>query len=84
MPPSGRCWGLYERLAAKSQRLAGQFGLAIPIIALPEVKGIPIAVKDLSREGRGSITLRRIRTKPVSSGLMSLPGGYAAKPLSFW
>lgn len=76
--------GLYERLAVKSQRLAENLGLAVPTIAMREMTGIPIALRDLSREDRGSITLRRIKTTPIPAGSMSIPGGYAAKPLTLW
>jgi hypothetical protein len=87
--------GLYERIAPKAQRLATQFGLIFPIVTLGQVTGIPIVLRDLSRaaptarkaaggETNGSLTLRRIKLVPVSPQQMSVPAGYASKPLRFW
>jgi len=75
---------LYEKLANKSQKLARQIGLAVPTLAMSKVKGVPIQLRDLSRDEHGTATLRRIKTDPVQPGLMSIPGGYATKPLTLW
>ena len=74
----------YERLSNQTQRLAGQIGFAVPIIAMDKVKGLPIRLRDLSRDEHGSATLRRIETVPVSPQRMSIPGSYAAEPLTLW
>jgi hypothetical protein len=74
----------YERLAAKSQGLAGQLGLTLPNISADEAAGIPIEFLDLSRENTDTITLHRIDTSPVSPKLMQIPSDYEAAPLSLW
>lgn len=76
--------GLYERLAVKSQALASQFGLLIPVIASGQITGIPIAIRDLSRDGDAGVTLRLIKSARVSPDLMRLPTGYQSKPLTLW
>jgi hypothetical protein len=75
---------LYERLSTKSQGLARQLGIEIPIIAMGEVTGIPILLQDLSRDDNGSMTLRSITTAAVPPDLMRLPAGYTAEPLTLW
>lgn len=73
-----------ERLAAKTQGLAGQFGIKIPNIAIHDVAGIPIEMRDLSGENPGSMTLSRIITSAVSPDLMQIPDGYRAEQLTLW
>jgi hypothetical protein len=86
---------MYERIAPKAQRLASQFGLTVPMVALGQVQGIPIVFSDLSRaahasrksgggEAGGSVTLRRINTTAVSPAQMRIPKGYASKQLQLW
>lgn len=75
---------LYERLAQRSQKLARRMGLAVPVITMGKVKGVPILLRDLSRDEHGTLTLSRIKTAPVPPGRMSIPAGYAAKPLALW
>jgi len=77
-------FGFYDHLAAKSQGLARQLGLALPSITTPEVKGIPVEFVDLSRKNRGTMTLQRIDISPVSPDLMRVPGDYKTTPLTPW
>jgi hypothetical protein len=75
---------LYGKLADKSQKLARQIGLAVPTIAIDKTKGVPILVRDLSRDEQGSATLCHVNTAPVAPESMLIPSGYAAKPLTLW
>lgn len=75
---------LYERIAAKGAGLARQLGLALPAFTIAQELGLPITLKDLSREGNGTVTLRRILTSPLSPDQMRIPAGYRAKPLTLW
>jgi hypothetical protein len=77
-------FGFSEKLAAKTQGLAGQFGIKIPNIALHDVAGIPVEMRDLSEEHLGSMTLSRIETSAVSPDLMQIPSGYKAEQLALW
>lgn len=74
----------YERLARRSQRVARQFGVIIPMISTREMKGVPVALHDLSTEEGGSVTLRKISTTVVSAEMLQIPAGYAAEPLVPW
>ncbi len=76
--------GFYEKLAAKSQKTARQFGLSLPILGSPNAEGIPIKMLDLSRDENGSLTLSRIKTSTVAPELMQIPSGYKAEPLALW
>jgi hypothetical protein len=76
--------GFYERIASKGQRLAGQLGVAIPNIPIREVTGIPVELRDLSREESGSVILNHIKTSSISPELMRIPGDYKAVPLTPW
>ena len=73
-----------ERLAAKTQGLASQFGIKIPNIAIHDAAGIPIEMRDLSGEDLGSMTLSRIITSSVAPDLMQIPSGYKAEQLALW
>ena len=73
-----------ERLATKTQGLAGQFGVKIPNIAIREVAGIPIELRDLSGENLGSMTLSRILSTAVSPERMQIPNGYRVEQLTLW
>jgi len=75
---------LYERIATKSQGLARQLGLSLPAVAMAEIAGLPVEMRDLSRDENGSLTLSRIKTAAVSSDAMKIPGGYKAVPLALW
>jgi len=75
---------LYERLARRSQRVAKQFGVVIPVIAVKDMAGVPIELRDLSREGSGSVALRRVVTAPVPPEMIELPAGYASEPFALW
>lgn len=72
----------YLKLAVRSQKIAGQMGLSLPILASREVKGIPIKMLDLSSQENMTVTLKRVATVAVSPDLMRIPGGYKAEPLS--
>lgn len=74
----------YEKLAARSQKMARQLGLSLPTIGPRGVEGIPIKMLDLSRDDNLSVTLRRIKTAAVSPEQMMIPSGYKAEPLSLW
>lgn len=74
----------YERLARRCQRVAHQFGIVIPMLSVKELTGVPIELRDLSRDDSGSVALSRIATAPVSPELIQLPAGYAAEPLALW
>ena len=73
-----------ERIAARTRGLAGQFGIKIPHIAMQDVAGIPVEMRDLSDEHLGSMTLSRILTSAVSADQMQIPSGYKAEQLALW
>lgn len=77
-------FSLYERLANKSQGLARQLGLGLPTVAMADMAGIPVEIRDLSRDDNGTVTLRGIKTAAVSPEVMKIPAGYKAVPLSLW
>ncbi|MBA3014932.1 MAG: hypothetical protein KKD63_06995 [Proteobacteria bacterium] len=74
----------YERLARRSQRVARQFGVIIPMISVREVTGVPIELRDLSRDDGGSVTLRSISTTAVLPDIIQVPAGYDTEPLTPW
>ncbi len=87
--------GMYERIAPKAQRLASQFGLTVPMVALGQVPGIPIVFRDLTRadpsprqserrQAQGSVILIRISRAAIAPAEMRIPAGYANKPLQLW
>ena len=75
---------LYERLATKSQGLARQIGLSLPAVAMAETAGIPVEIRDLSRDENGGLTLSRVKTVTVAPEVMKIPDGYKAVPLALW
>jgi len=74
----------YERLAAKSQGLSQQLGLALPDITAREVTGIPVEFRDLSGKDSVTVTLRCVNPSIVSPELMRIPSDYQAVPLALW
>ena len=77
-------FGLYERIAIKSQGVAHQLGLSLPIVAMNEMAGIPVEIRDLSRDENGSLTLSRVKTAAATPEVMQIPDGYKAVPLALW
>ena len=75
---------LAEKLAGKTQGLARQFGISIPNIALRDVAGVPIEMRDLSGNNQGSLTLNRIVTSALSDDLLQIPNGYRAEQFQLW
>lgn len=75
---------LYERIATESQGVARQLGLSLPLGAVTGTSGIPVELRDLSRDENGVITLHKITTARVSPELMTIPAGYKAVPLTLW
>lgn len=77
-------FSLYERLATKSQGLARQLGLGLPSLAMADMAGIPVEIRDLSRDENGTLTLSAVKTAAVSPEVMKIPAGYQAVPLALW
>lgn len=77
-------FGLYEKLAARGQKVARQFGLSLPTLGSLEPKGIPVKMLDLSRDESMSVTLRQVKTAAVAPELMKVPSAYKTEPLSLW
>lgn len=77
-------FALYERIASKSQEMTRQLGLSLPAVAMAEMSGLPVEIKDLSRDETGSLTLSQVKTTPVAPEMMLIPSGYKAVPLSIW
>lgn len=75
---------LYEKIAIESQGVARQLGLSLPMGAVTGTGGIPVELRDLSRDENGVITLHKITTARVSPELMTIPAGYKAVPLTLW
>jgi hypothetical protein len=73
-----------EKLAAKAQGLAGQFGMDIPPIALGDIAGIPIALRDLSKENRGELILSRVLNDAVPPRSMQIPPDYRVEQIALW
>ncbi len=77
-------FGLYEKIAAKSLEMTRQLGLSLPTMAMSELPGIPIEIRDLSRDEKGGLTLSHVKTATVSPEVMKVPGGYKSVPLALW
>lgn len=75
---------LYERIATESQGFARQLGISLPTGAITGTSGIPVELRDLSRDENGVITLSKVKTARVSPEIMSIPDGYKAVPLTLW
>jgi len=73
-----------DRLAAKTQGLAKQFGVDIPRLDLGDLAGMPIELRDVSGHGQGSLRLNRIDAASVPAELMSIPEGYQTEPFKLW
>lgn len=77
-------FALYERIAVKSQEMTRQLGLSLPAVAMAEMSGLPVEIRDLSRDETGSLTLSQVKTTPVAPEMMLIPSGYKTVPLSIW
>ncbi|MDD5036592.1 MAG: hypothetical protein PHE55_17760 [Methylococcaceae bacterium] len=73
-----------ERVIAKTQGLAGQFGVKIPAIALQGVTGVPVEMRDLSSTSQNGLTLNRVVISAVSTEAMQVPNDYRSEPLTLW
>lgn len=73
-----------EKLAAKAQGLAGQFGMNIPPIVLGDIAGVPIALRDLSKENRGEMVLNRVLNDAVPPRSMQIPADYRIEQIALW
>lgn len=72
-----------ERLAAKTQGLAKQFGVDMPNLGPHGLEGVPIEMRETSKPN-GSLRLNRIVTSTVSAEWMQIPGGYQTEPFKLW
>jgi hypothetical protein len=78
-------FGFTERLSARAQGLAGQFGVSLPPFALGKIAGIPIAMQDLSKENRGQMVLSSLRADAeIAAAAMQIPPDYQAERLTPW
>lgn len=77
-------FALYERIATESQGVARQLGLSLPVGAMTRTSGIPVEVRDLSRDENGVVALSKVASTRVSPELMMIPAGYKAVPLTLW
>lgn len=76
--------GFAERLAAKTQGLAKQFGVGLPNLDLRDLAGVPIELHDVSGHGQGSLLLSRIVAAEVSAEWMHAPKDYPSEPFKLW
>ncbi len=76
--------GFAERLAAKTQGLAKQFGVSIPNLDLRGLEGVPIELRDVSSHSQGNLRLSRIVAGEVSAKWMQAPQDYQSEPFKLW
>jgi hypothetical protein len=72
-----------ERLAVKTQGLTKQFGMGIPNLDFKDLAGVPIELRDTSKEKR-SLTLSRITAAKVDAGQMQALVSYRSEEFKLW
>ncbi len=75
---------LTERMVSKAGSLASQFGIKVPQIAIRNLAGVPIEMKDFSNENKGHMTLKRIASETITAESLQVPAGYRAEELTLW
>ncbi len=76
--------GFSERVATRTQGLAKQFGVSIPNLDLRDLAGVPIEIRDVSKQNQGSLTLNRIVTSAVSPETVQIPQDYRTERFNPW
>jgi len=76
--------GFSERLVSKTQGLARQFGVDLPLLELGNLAGVPVEIIDASQQKQSSLRLSRVLTQAVSAEGMQVPTGYQGEPFKLW
>ncbi len=75
---------LSGRLANRTQGLARQFGVNIPNLDLQDLAGVPVEIRDVSKQNQGILTLNRIITSAVSPEAVQIPQDYRMERFDPW
>jgi hypothetical protein len=73
-----------NKIVTSSHGLISQFGVDIPNFSLTDIAGIPIEIRDLNKNGNGSLSLERMSSAPVSEELMLVPQDYKSEAFALF
>lgn len=73
-----------EHAASTTQGLAKQFGINLPPIELGQFPGVPLQIRDLSKQSQGNLSLNRIANSAISPDVLKIPEGYQYGPFKMW
>lgn len=73
-----------QRIAAKAQSFASQFGIAVPPIQLSDLAGVPVEMVDLSGKRPTVMALNRITDSISPDARPQVPSGYQPQELTLW
>lgn len=73
-----------QRIAAKAQGFASQFGISLPPIELSDLAGVPVEMVDFSGKHPTVMALNRITDSISPDDRPRVPSGYQPQELTLW
>jgi hypothetical protein len=73
-----------QHLAAKTQGLSGLIGISIPVVAVQDMPGVPVEIRDLSSKHAGTLSLASVDPGALATAPMEVPSGYRSEDLKLW
>ncbi len=73
-----------QRIAAKAQGFASQFGISLPPIELSDLAGVPVEMVDFSGKRPTVMALNRISDSISPENRPQIPSGYQPEELTLW
>jgi hypothetical protein len=75
---------LTQKVAARAQGVAAQFGFPLPAEGLNELAGVPLEVRDYSGKRPLTLVLSRVSGAELTADPFQVPAGYRAQELALW
>jgi hypothetical protein len=73
-----------QHLAVKSKGFSSLMGWSIPFIAVQDIPGLPVEIRDVSGKRGDTLSLASIEMPPTEFAAMDIPAGYRKEQLKLW
>lgn len=71
-------------LVEKTQGLGSLMGFSIPVVAVKELPGVPVEIRDVSGKRNETLSLASIDRTDLGAVNMQVPANYRNQPLKLW
>lgn len=73
-----------EHLVEKTNGLSSLMGVSLPVVAVKDLPGVPVEIRDLSSKRHETLSLAGIQQADLAAVAMEVPANYRSEPLKLW